>query len=180
MPLEVEQKFRVEDLDAVRGRLGEFESHGVCTEHDTYFAHPARDFAVTDEALRLRTLARDGRPPTHVLTYKGPKRPGPVKTRLEEETPVADRAAFASILGRLGFRPVADVRKRRETFAAGGVTVTLDEVEDAGRFVEVETVVEDAAGGERAVLDAAARIGLADAPVERRSYLSLVLGSRAA
>jgi hypothetical protein len=67
MTLEVEQKFRVL-LDAVAS----FREMGVVVrpveETDLYFQHPARDFAASDEALRIRQKAG-----VCLLTYKGPK-----------------------------------------------------------------------------------------------------------
>src|SRR5687767_12585717 len=107
MGYEVEVKYRVADgaalVEALR-RLGAAAGAAV-EQEDLYLAHPARDFARTGEALRLR---RDG--PRHAITYKGPRRDGPTKTREErevafaggEESFVGMRAIFES----LGFRPV--------------------------------------------------------------------------
>jgi adenylate cyclase class 2 len=113
VPLEVEQKFRVANLDATALRL---LGMGVAVqspveEVDLYFQHPARDFALTDEALRIRQKAG-----TCFLTYKGPKLDPVTKTRREidlrlPESP-ATSAAFRELLEALGFRPVAEVRKR--------------------------------------------------------------------
>ena len=45
---------------------------------DTYFSHPARDFAATDEALRIRSIDQE-----NFVTYKGPKLDATTKTRRE-------------------------------------------------------------------------------------------------
>ena len=59
MRYEVEQKHRVDDPAALTQRLAE---RGVmagppAVQSDCYYAHPARDFAMTDEALRIRRWA---------------------------------------------------------------------------------------------------------------------------
>ncbi len=58
MQFEVEQKHRVDDgwdlairLASLGGKLGE-----PIHQSDQYFAHPCRDFAKSDEALRIRTV----------------------------------------------------------------------------------------------------------------------------
>ena len=106
-------------------------------QSDTYFAAPHRDFAKTDEALRIRSL--DGQA---VLTYKGPKLDSVSKTREELETPV-DEATTTGILHALGFSEAGVVRKKREVFRAGEITVCLDAVEGLGEFLEVEIVAEN-------------------------------------
>ena len=70
MKYEVEQKFQLADPAAIESRL---QALGVVArepveQHDTYFAHPARDFSKTDEALRLRRVGSE-----RYITYKGPK-----------------------------------------------------------------------------------------------------------
>lgn len=177
--LEVEQKFRVDHFPDLADVFPDAHADSTCTEHDTYFAHPVRDFAATDEACRLRTIAGDfGH--RHVLTYKGPRRAGDVKIRLEREASFADselRENVVALLQDLGFRPVRDVYKQRVTHRVRvegrDVIVTFDEVRDAGRFVEVEHLSEDAAAGQRVVSEVAAAIGLRH--VEPRSYLAIVL-----
>ncbi len=146
--LEIEQKFADADFAAIEKRLSEWkarrgEQH---TEADHYFNAPDRDFARTDEAFRLRRIGS-----ANFLTYKGPKHTGPVKIRTELEIPLrdGDEAAeqFMQLLAHLGYRPVAVVRKHRRYYhlERGGfaLIVCLDEVEQLGRFAEVEIVAPD-------------------------------------
>jgi adenylate cyclase class 2 len=186
MGFEVELKFRVADhraLLAALERRGASPGEAVVQE-DHYLAHPARDFAATDEALRLR---REG--PSSAITYKGPKHGGPTKTREELEVPVAPGdAAFADLLRlfeRLGFRPVRTIRKTRRAFgleAEGrALAVTLDAVDGLGAFAEVEALaagVADLPAAQRAVLALAAELGLEQ--LEPRSYLRMHLERDAA
>ena len=53
---EVEQKFVVADLQQVIDQLTarDIEVSDAERQLDTYYAHPSRDFASTDEALRIR------------------------------------------------------------------------------------------------------------------------------
>lgn len=141
-------------------------------ETDVYYRHPCRDLAATDEAVRVRRTG-DGA----ALTYKGPRRGGETKTRSEHETTVADPAEAGAILERLGFTPLAPVRKERVVYEVGAWTVTLDDVEGLGRFVEVERVVGEGADVEALeaeALDLLEDLGAGDP--EPRSYLELVLG----
>lgn len=134
--LEVEGKYPVEcsRLEELHSRLvslgGEEAERRV--EEDLYMAHPCRDFMATDEALRLRYV--DGR--LESITYKGPRLPGRVKSRVElilrAEGPVEE------VLERLGFRPALKIVKSRVYMRLGDATVTLDRVEGLGCYVEVE------------------------------------------
>lgn len=178
--LEIEQKFTDADFDAIEKRLTEWkarlgEEH---TEADHYFNAPDRDFARTDEAFRLRRIGS-----ANFLTYKGPKHPGTVKVRTELEIPICegDEAAeqFMQLLAHLGYRAVAVVRKRRRHYhlkrSDFELVICLDEVEELGRFAEVEIVApEEQVETARSVLaDTAAALGLTN--LEPRSYLNLVL-----
>ena len=144
MQFEVEQKHRVPDVRALDERLAErgAEIGPPVEQSDQYFAHPCRDFAKTDEALRIRTVGDKS-----FVTYKGPKLDTTTKTRRELELPLdpsdADGSKFAELLRSLGFTPVAVVRKRRRTFrhrcrTADEVEGALDDVDGVGTFVELE------------------------------------------
>ncbi|MUW13546.1 class IV adenylate cyclase [Halorubrum sp. CBA1125] len=188
------------DLDAVRDRLREAGAERVDArrQRDVYYDAPHRDFAATDEALRVRretSLAAEGdekrqgnretdREPaetdaeTAKITYKGPLLDDDSKTRAEHETAVDDGEAIAEIVAGLGFEPAATVEKRREFWSYDGFTVTLDAVTDVGEFVEIERAVGDAAAIETVrdeALDALDRLGLDGDDQVRTSYLELLL-----
>jgi adenylate cyclase class 2 len=181
--LEIEQKFAHADFAAIEKRLAEWQARRgeEHIEADHYFNAPDRDFARTDEAFRLRRIGA-----ANFLTYKGPKHAGPVKVRTELEIPLrdGDEAAeqFMQLLCHLGYRPVAVVRKHRRTYhlqrGGFGLIVCLDEVEQLGRFAEVEIVCpEEQKDAAQAVLaDTAAALGLTE--LERRSYLNLLLAAQ--
>ncbi|AKB60414.1 class IV adenylate cyclase [Methanosarcina mazei] len=174
--IEVEVKVRA-DHSKIRPVLMEMGASkiGVEEQSDVYFAAPYRDFAKTDEALRIRSLGGQA-----VLTYKGPKLDKVSKTRVEIETPV-DGAAAAKIFHSLGFLEAGAVRKKREIFRAGEITVCLDKVEGLGEFLEVEIDVEyeKSLDSSRAQLfKFLSHFGLSEKDSIRTSYLEMVLEKR--
>jgi adenylate cyclase, class 2 len=181
--LEIEMKFPVTDFSELRSRLAALSAQEAVAlvEADHYFNAPDRDFAKTDEALRVRRIGAQ-----NFVTYKGPRIDKQTKTRKEIEVPLgsgADHAErFMEILSSLKYRPVAVVRKQRRIYRLqrGGyaLEVCLDEVEEVGRFAELEIVAaEDQLDAARAaLLGLAVELGLAQS--ERRSYLELLLKKR--
>ena len=180
MQFEVEQKHRVVDESHLLERLAErgVEIGPRVLQADRYFAHPSRDFARTDEALRIRTVGDKS-----FVTYKGPKIDVTTKTRQEIELPLdasdADGLKFAGLLQVLGFTQVLVVHKRRRAFAINAhgrhVEGALDEVDGVGTFVELEILADEAELEEakRVVSQLAAELQLG--PSERRSYLEMML-----
>jgi adenylate cyclase, class 2 len=180
MRIEVEQKHRVNDVAAFERQLIERGSTlgEPIVQADEYFAHPCRDYAKTDEALRIRTVGQDS-----VVTYKGPKLDATTKSRRELELSLAVSATeFAELLAALGFVPVTTVCKSRRSFELEHgdrcVQGALDIVEKVGSYVELELSA-DQSDFERAkaiIGSLAAELGLG--PSERRSYLELLLSAR--
>ncbi|HID41849.1 MAG TPA: class IV adenylate cyclase [Pyrodictium sp.] len=175
--VEVEAKLRLascRELEEVRKRLEELGARleGEAVEEDTYFQHPCRDFAETDEALRLRIVGGRGE-----LTYKGPKRIlGGSKARAEYTTVVADPGETARILEALGFRPVAVVMKQRSYYRFGDVAVSLDRVKGLGCFLEAE--YRGPGGPEeasRVIEEVLEKLGVATRERVYKSYLELLL-----
>lgn len=148
---------------------------GAHRERDYYFNAPDRDFALTNEAFRIREI--DG---TCRFTYKGPRQAGLAKTREEIELPIAGSLDDAvRLVKALGYRFVAVVEKQRSEWALtrGGFELTLceDDVTTVGRFVEVEIVADSAvkSDAEKVLLAVCGEMGLSTA--EPRSYLRMLL-----
>jgi len=180
MKYEVEQKSPVTDMAAVEAKLAALGAtiESCQSQIDHYYAHPARDFARTDEALRIRRTDRDS-----CITYKGPKVDQTTKTRREIELPLATEegqvAAWESLLEALGFTLVGEVCKHRRKAAVEWqgrrVEVALDEVVELGSFVELELCVDeedDLESAKARIASLAAALGLSRS--ERRSYLELL------
>ena len=181
--LEIEQKYADADFADLERRLGAWSAiaDAVRVEEDHYHNAPDRDFKLTGEAFRLRRVGS-----ANFLTYKGKRLDAAVKIRPELEVPLAagDAAVadFLRLLGYLGYRPVAVVRKRRRVYhltrKGFALEVCLDEADEIGRFAELEILAEQEHMEEaRAVLlEVAAELGLSR--VEKRSYLTLLLEHR--
>jgi len=181
--LEVEMKFPVADFSHIEGKLIESGARRYASmdETDEYFNAPDRDFAKTDEALRVRRIGAE-----NYVTYKGPNRDAHTKTRTEIEVTLApgEETAhlFMSLLTNLGYRPVAAVHKHRSIFRVQPgqfpVEVCLDEVQEVGRFAELEIVApeKDLDAARKELLALAGTLGLTAS--ERRSYLELLLNNR--
>jgi adenylate cyclase class 2 len=178
--LEIEVKYPVADWDSVERKIREWKAEvdDAHEEADRYFNAPDRDFAKTDEAVRIRQIGH-----ANLVTYKGPKTDAQTKTRTEIEVPLAMGEHIAEEFGRLlihlGYRPVAIVRKRRVPchLRRDGfdVEVCLDNVESVGKFVELEILApsESLAAAKAVLLKMADELGLQTQ--ERRSYLELLL-----
>jgi adenylate cyclase, class 2 len=179
MAYEVEMKFPAADLAALEARIAQLGAKIAApqAETDVYFAHPARDFAKTDEALRIR---RKGS--ANFITYKGPKIDAATKTRREIDLPLPPgeptAQAWTDLLAALGFTPAGEVRKARRkahvAWQGHEVEISLDEVVGLGAYVELELIAEaDGLDAARAnILSLAESLGLKD--TERRSYLELL------
>lgn len=183
MSYEVELKFPVIDAADLESKIEALEPERtmVREEFDVYFSHPARDFSQTDEALRMRRVGQ-----RCSLTYKGPKIDTTSKTRREIDLSLPPGLRmfdeWAELLGALGFKPVAEVKKLRRKlwikWQGLPVEISLDHVDELGRYVELETLTEEeCVPAARAKLEElAAHLGLKNS--ERRSYLELLLEKR--
>lgn len=180
MPLEVELKFPLDNREALVAHL---TAQGVAfqppqREIDQYFQHPSRDFRLTDEAARLRSIGEENR-----LTYKGPKLDTETKTRQEIEFPLGpgseNRQLAMHWLEAIGFTPVAVVTKTRTlgmmAWEGHEVTLSLDSVDDLGEYLELEVLAEPAEfeAAKAALISLATSLGLQTS--ERRGYLHLLL-----
>jgi adenylate cyclase class 2 len=180
MSLEVEQKYRLENAAEVWERLVTLGARWEAEQQqvDRYYNHPARDFARTDEALRIRTVGDD-----NCITYKGPKLDQTTKTRREIELPLAAGAQaagqYAELLEALGFGFVAEVHKCRRpgALAWDGFEVQLawDRIPRLGQFLELELIADESGQQPAKACLASLARSLELQQAERRSYLELLL-----
>lgn len=134
--LEVEVKFHVENLDALRERL---LAAGAAQVKPRLFERNVRFDDAADRLARGRQLLRLRQDDRGRLTFKDVAggAASQAKVRVELEVEVSDVHTMTEILQRLGFRPRQVYEKYRETFALEGVEVVLDEL-PFGDFVELE------------------------------------------
>lgn len=183
MSFEVESKYSLSDTAKFLARAKEqgVEWEPPIRQVDRYLRHPARDFAQTGEALRLRRSGDEV-----FVTYKGPRQSHAVKTRREIELPLTDDSgkfeAYAELFSILGFEAVAEVAKSRRKARLGegdaAVEFCFDQVEGLGDFVEIEAIADESqiAAAQKSVADWAAKFDLGEP--EPRSYLRLLLEQR--
>lgn len=183
MLYEVELKFPLSDSEQLMSALKELDAVADASvdQVDRYFNHPARDFRVTDEAFRIRSVGSN-----NCLTYKGPVVDKATKMRREIEIAIADGPDIAEqtaeMLIALGFRSVHSVHKTRTPWALNWngqqYDLAMDVVPAVGTFLEIELVVDESGRDQArdAILSLAQQLNLTRP--ERRSYLELVLESQ--
>ncbi|MDR0767771.1 MAG: class IV adenylate cyclase [Methanosarcinales archaeon] len=148
---------------------------GTEEQKDTYFNSPGRDFAKTDEALRIRSVNGKGE-----VTYKGKKIDTVSKTRAEYTSSI-DVGEMKEILLALGFFVSGAVSKRREVYKWNNFAIGFDEVEGLGEFVEVETDLRDGADQSeiqsevKRIFEFLGKYGLSERDSITTSYLEMVL-----
>ena len=175
MPMEIEAKAHAENLDFIEKKILEMGGKLIWygEEKDIYFAHPSRDFAKTDEALRIRE--EEGK---IFLTYKGPKLDSKTKTREERTVHLNDSQSITDVLINLGFKKYGVVKKQRKKMLFGKYEICLDKVENLGEFVEIEILAPTDSTSEKVeelkeeALKIFGQLGLSR--MERRSYLELL------
>jgi|CXWL01.1.fsa_nt_gi adenylate cyclase class 2 len=178
MPLEIEIKARVDSHEPVRRQLqaAGAEYIGRVIEVNRFFDNADCSLRRQGRGLRLRSCdtgtankaAEGGCPPSATLTYKGPLRESPLKTREEVELDVSDVDAMARLLQSLGYQERVLFEKRRESWRFGGCHVELDELPRIGCFVEIE------GPDEAAILRVMSRLNLSTDQSIRKAYVELL------
>lgn len=164
--LEVEVKFLVDSLAPLRRRL--MEAGALLTaprvrERNVRFDTPSDGLLAKQQLLRLRQDTRVR------LTFKAPAAEdvgSEAKVREELEVTVDEFDLMAEILERLGFMPVQEYEKYRETYHWRDVEIVLDET-PFGDFVELE-------GAEEPIRAVADRLGLDWSRRILANYLALM------
>lgn len=133
-------------------------------ERNCMFDTPEAALRKSGALLRVRQAGREA-----TLTYKGPAAVSRYKSREEVETQAADAGVMATILERVGFRPIFRYEKYRTEYghADGNGVATLDET-PIGVFMELE-------GTPRWIDHAARQLGFARCDYITASYGRLFL-----
>ncbi|PYX08151.1 MAG: adenylate cyclase [Acidobacteria bacterium] len=147
---EVEIKFRIADLRALSRRLRE-EHFKLLTprthEMNALYDLPGNPLRRRGELLRLRQYGSDW-----ILTHKAKAKDARHKTRVENETKVADGKKMDAILRALGYTPTFRYEKFRAEWEDGKGHVVVDET-PIGNFGEIE-------GPARWIDETARRLGI--------------------
>ena len=172
--IEVEVKAHVKKISKIEQVIQQENAQYLKTVHqrDIYFKHPARNFAKTDEALRIRheehAQAR--------VTYKGPKLDRKSKSREEFELKINKPEILEQIFVKLDYIPVTGVEKIRKLYKLGDMMISLDKVKDVGDFIEVELEAvskDDYKDKRNLILSKLEKWGIQKSQRERLSYLEL-------
>ncbi len=171
--MEIELKIKASH-DDIKSKLGQHDAEEIRDIHqvDRYFNAPDRDFAETDEALRIREMNNE-----YYLTYKGPKLDNETKSRKELETGIKNDGVMTSILQELGFSEVLKVEKDRVCYRLNDVYVFLDHVKGLGEYIEVEVIDKETPleTGKQKIKKQARKLGLDPAKSIQKSYMELIL-----
>lgn len=171
MIVEVEAKLRLSDPNALHAKLAELDAvhDRDVLETNTYFDRPDGDLKSSDQGLRVRIeIDRATGKAETVLTHKGPRAHGRLKSRSETEVGVSNARAAAQMLSALGYEPVLTFEKQRTRYLLDGCRVEIDTLPHLGTFVEIEGNTDDD------VLAVQAKLGLSDQPLIRASYIAML------
>src|SRR5688572_30827514 len=106
MAVEIEAKIKVDDLAPTRAKLQEAGAKFVADQFEinAIFDTDDRSLLAADKGLRVR-LAKDVKTNEQsvTLTFKGPRKHGPLKSRQENELKADDFDAAVELLEALNF-----------------------------------------------------------------------------
>ena len=156
MSWETELKLRVSSHDPVRERLRQHGAvpAGKVLEVNDIFDRPDGALRRRGVGLRIRsTCPQGGGDDLTMMTVKGVRLPGVVKSREEVEFAVPNAETASRALNLLGFVRVLRYQKRRESWRLGECLVELDEPPKIGLFVEIEGPDEETIFALRSTLD---------------------------
>ena len=161
---EVEIKLRVEDRDALPGRLATIGASLIQDrelEDNQLYDFP--DFALKTKGALLRVRIQ---PSGAKLTYKeAPRVEGGAKVRDEMEVAVTSGETMAAIITKLGMRPLFRYQKYRAVYRYSDLLVTIDET-PIGVFLELE-------GPKPLIDEVAGKLGYRSTDYIVKSYLEL-------
>jgi adenylate cyclase class 2 len=137
---EIEVKYRIGDLPTLERALAD---RGVVLseplhQDDQAYAEPGWAYGQPKAGATFARLRTQGG--RHLFTVKRPL--DNEMACLEHETEVTDRAAMHQAVLAMGFVPTVRIVKIRRTAVIGDVAVCVDDVEQAGLFLEMEKLVD--------------------------------------
>lgn len=158
-----------------------FELQSNLREIDTYYSRSDVDFMQTVECLRIRQ--RDGfaevtyKPATTAATHTK----NDVIVKPETNLPIqpGDAATAKQLLANLGMVRLVEVNKYRHSFQSPDfpqATVAIDEIKDAGTFVEVEVLSDNETDALAMISNIETKLDLESAEVVTRPYRDICMG----
>lgn len=182
--LEIERKRQLtSNIEELIGRLQDigFKLQSDLHEIDAYYSRPDVDFMQTVECLRIRQ--RDGfaevtyKPATTTATHT--KNDVIIKPETNPPIQPGDAAIAKQLLTSLGMVQLIEVNKYRRSFQSPvfpKATVAIDEIKNAGTFVEVEVLSDDETDALAMINDIETKLGLESAEIVTRPYRDICMG----
>ena len=134
--IEKELKFRIdnENIEKIIERLGA-KKVSEKKQEDIYLDSKELKLFKERKALRLRKENN-----TYYLTFKGKIHRRIPKVRKEEELKLNEKQAkkLLRILAELGYKESIRVIKNRTEYIINDIKIAIDEVENLGKFLEIE------------------------------------------
>ncbi|MBW2991873.1 class IV adenylate cyclase [Candidatus Woesearchaeota archaeon] len=160
--LEIEAKFKVEDLDSLRKKLLDLglKSSGEEFYENIIFDYPDLRLKKDWIVFRLRKKGDKAR-----ITFKGKaENKGAASIREETEIKVSDFEKAKYIIRNLGFIESFVYEKKRENFKGKGFDVAIDKNPFIGIYCEIE------ADSEELFIDAMRKIGFDKEKIIKKNY----------
>lgn len=155
--LEIERKRQLTgNIEELIGRLQNisFELTSNLREIDTYYSRPDVDFMQTENNVIIK-------PETNL----------PIQPE--------DAATAKQLLANLGMVQLVEVNKYRRSFQSSDfpqATVAIDEIKDAGTFVEVEVLSDDETSALMTISEVETKLGLDSMEIVTRPYRDICMG----
>lgn len=167
MPSNIEIKAHARDWPRLLRSAAELSDTPVqvIKQEDTFFHVPTG-------RLKLRIFSPAA---GELIFYQRPDHVGPKQSQYVIAPTAAPATLKETLAAALGVRGV--VRKCRLLYLAGQTRIHLDEVENLGRFVELEVVMEPGqspAEGQRIATELMARLGIAKEDLIVRAYVDML------
>lgn len=178
--IEVEARVKVDDFNSVKANLKEIGAKYIRSvkQTDNVFFLP-KFMDANGKVMEGGIIARirdDGK--TKALEFKEISRAkGGIEIRHED---VQDEQTVRNFLGKLGFEEGLVLKKSRDSYSFQGFGIDLDDVEEAGRFVEVEKVIDFPEERETAKLECIHFLEkiAPSCPLEKRMYGDIIRDNR--
>lgn len=162
MPQNIEVKARVLDWAGLNARARKFWGEPqALRQRDTFFPCP-------NGRLKLREQEPG---PSYLIFYRRGDETGPKASRWLAAD-VADAGAARALLA-AAYGEGKTVKKTRTLFLTGRTRIHLDDVEELGKFMELEVLLkesDDQAGGEAEARELLARLGVESADLVSGAY----------
>ncbi|KKQ73677.1 MAG: Adenylyl cyclase CyaB [Candidatus Woesebacteria bacterium GW2011_GWB1_38_5b] len=138
--MEVELRAKIKDINKVKSRLKEIGAQSVKSKDLTdYYFGDISLYEKIGHSFWIRVRVEDDK---IELAYKGPTETDGVYEEHEQVLQNLDTAL--NIFKKMGLENPITIKKHRETYKMGEISVIIDSIEGKGDFLELELISENA------------------------------------